>query len=118
MLWPWLHLVFGVILLIAIIGGMLTTVPIAKIWVMIARICYLVLIISGILMLGYAWHEHPALTIFKIIMALVLIGVIEMAFSKKLQRSFSRPIFYGALFLAIIVVIIGFTMTGGFPLFS
>ncbi|AXX64778.1 DUF1516 family protein [Bombilactobacillus bombi] len=117
MLWPWLHLVVGVVLFVAIIGGLLAKVPQAKVWVMIARICYIILIISGALMFSYAWHEHPILTIVKIILAVGLIGLIEMAFAKKLKKQFSRVMFYGALILAVIVVIIGFIMTDGFPLF-
>lgn len=113
---PWLHLVFGVILIVAVFGGLASPADKSKIWAMIARLCYVVLIISGIFMVKYAWSENPVLTIVKIVAAIMVIGLIEMAFGKKSRREFSKGLMWFVIVMVVAVAGLGLWLSGGYPL--
>lgn len=117
MFWPWLHLIVVIILIIAVISGLRKNGQHPKVWAMIARLCYLMLLISGVVMLPYPWHEHPLLTIIKLLAALIFIGIIEMAFAKKQQHQLTSNWLWLMLLGAVIVITLGFWLTSGFPLF-
>lgn len=112
----WVHLVFGIILLFAVIMGLAGSADKAKIWAMVARVCYLVLIISGIMMTNYAWSEKPVLTVVKIVVAILVIGLIEMAFGKKTKGQFSKGIMWSVIAMCLVVGGLGFWLSGGYPI--
>lgn len=111
----YVHLIFGIILLFAVIMGLAGSADKAKIWAMITRVCYLVLIVSGIFMTKYAWSEKPVLTVVKIIVAILVIGLIEMAFGKKTKGQFSIGIMWMVIVMVLVVGGLGLWLSGGYP---
>lgn len=111
----WLHLIFGIILLVSMIIGLVSPAQKTKIWAMVTRVCYLVLIVSGIFMTKYAWSEKPVLTVVKIIVALLVIGLIEMAFGKKTKGQFSIGIMWMVIVMVLVVGGLGLWLSGGYP---
>lgn len=111
----WLHLVFGIILLVSVIIGLAGPAQKTKIWAMIARVCYLVLIVSGIFMTSYAWNEKPILTVIKIVVAVLVIGLVEMAFGKKTKGGLTKNIMWMVILMVLVVGVLGFSLSGGYP---
>ena len=112
----WFHSVFGMILLIAVIIGLVGSAQKTKIWAMVARLCYVVLIVSGIVMFKYAWGGNPVLTIVKIVAAILVIGLIEMSFAKKTKGEISPALIWLVIILVVVVAGLGLWLSGGYPL--
>lgn len=117
MLWPWMHLIVGVVLIVAVIVGLAGPAKGTKIWAMIARVCYILILISGILMFARAWREDPVLLVIKIMVALVFIGLAEAGFAKKTRGTAGLSALWIPLALGVVTFALGLALTGGFPLF-
>ncbi len=112
----WVHLLFGLILLISVFIGLFGAAKRTPIWAMVARICYVVLIVSGIFMTKYAWDEKPILTVIKIVIAILVIGLIEMSFAKKTRGEISHGTIWLVILMILIVAGLGLWLSGGYPL--
>ena len=112
----WFHLVFGIILLVAVVAGLIGSAQKTKIWAMIARLCYVVLIVSGIVMFKYAWGGNPVLTIVKVVAAILVIGLIEMSFAKKTKGEISTTLMWLVVVLVVVVAGLGLWLSGGYPI--
>ncbi|KID41608.1 DUF1516 family protein [Fructilactobacillus fructivorans] len=110
----WIHLLTWLVLFIAVCIALFSNWHF-KAMTMIARLCYVILIISGIFLVPYAWGRDPILTVVKIICALLLIGLIEMAFAFKSQQKLSKTFLWITIVAIIIVAIIGIMLAGGRP---
>ncbi|GBG94283.1 hypothetical protein LFYK43_07420 [Ligilactobacillus salitolerans] len=111
----WVHLVFGIVLLLAVVIGLFGAPGTAKVSVMVARFCYLFLIVSGGFIAKYAWSENPWLTAIKIFLALMAIGWIEIAFSKKKRNELTAGFLWVTIGLVVVVGVIGLWLSGGYP---
>ncbi|EKK21140.1 hypothetical protein B808_392 [Fructilactobacillus florum 8D] len=81
----------------------------------IARICYLIALGTGLLLLGGAYAAAPVLTIIKVVAALLLIVVIELAFAWRLHHRLNKMWIYLTLFLLLLVGFMGIYLAGGYP---
>lgn len=113
MIWLWMHLLAWFVLLIIVVLAVFSKDGAGKALKMIARLCYVVAIISGIMLLKYAWESSPVLSIVKIIFAVGLIGFCEIYFSR--QKDMGKLIKILLVATVVIVGIIGFILAGGRP---
>lgn len=116
MVWPWMHLVVGVVLIVAVAVGLLGPAKMTKIWAMIARVCYILIILSGIVLIVHAWPHITVLLVVKIILAIALIALAEIGFAKKSKDTASAAAIWVPIVLVVVVTAIGLVVSGGFPL--
>ncbi|MDN2452388.1 DUF1516 family protein [Lactobacillus sp. UCMA15818] len=113
MFWLWMHLFAWIVLLIVVLSAVHSKDGVGRLAKMIARICYVVAIISGIMLLTYAWKASPILAIVKVVLAIGLIGFCEIYFSR--EKNFRSTIKVLLVATTIIVGVIGFVLAGGRP---
>ena len=112
----WVHFVTWIVLIIvAAIAVFSTNQKVSVISMMIARLSYIVAIITGIGLFQYAYQSSPVLTIVKIIFAILLMGIIEMSFAKKKQRRLNRNFAIGVIILILLLGLFGIYLASGFP---
>ncbi|AUJ29953.1 MAG: DUF1516 family protein [Liquorilactobacillus hordei] len=113
MIWLWMHLVTWIVLLIVVFSVVFSKKDVSVAAKMIARICYVVALVSGIMLLGYAWEASPVLAVVKILLAIGLIGFCEIYFSQGHNwRSRTKALL---LVTTILVGLLGFILAGGRP---
>ncbi|MBM7616573.1 NADH:ubiquinone oxidoreductase subunit 2 (subunit N) [Weissella uvarum] len=113
----WIHLITWVVLIVvAAVAVLSNNEKISKVCMMIARLCYIVAIGSGIPLFGYAYHQDPWLTLIKVILAILLIGIIEMTFARKRQHKLTSRFAFIVLLLTILLGMFGMYLAGGAPL--
>ncbi|MDV7757011.1 DUF1516 family protein [Liquorilactobacillus mali] len=113
MIWLWMHLFSWIVLLIVVLSAVFSRNGAGELLKMIARICYVVAIISGIMLLKYAWETSPVLAIVKVVLAIGLIGFCEIYFSRERDVGNITKVLLVAA--TIVVGIIGFILAGGRP---
>lgn len=86
MVWLWTHLVTWIVMAIMILLALFTNKN-TKIYEMITRVDYLIIIATGIKLAIRAWSVEPTLLIVKIIVALIFIALVEIAFARKEQKN-------------------------------
>lgn len=116
MIWVWMHLLVGVVLIVAVAAGLLGPAKMTKIWAMIARVCYILIILSGLLMIVRAWRHNPVLLVIKVALAIAMIAFAEIGFAKKSRGAVTAVAIWIPIVLAVLVLVLGFVLTGGFPL--
>lgn len=116
MLWAWMHLVVGVVLIIAVAVGLLGPAKMTKIWAMIARVCYILIILSGVVLIVHAWPHISVLLVVKIVLALALIALAEIGFAKKSKDTASAVAIWVPIVLVVVVTVVGLIVSHGFPL--
>ena len=77
---------------------------------LVTRVCYLVSIVSGIVLMRFAFARNPLLTVVKILIAIGLIGLIEIAFAGKKDHRLSKPIVWSTLAALVLVTVAGFAL--------
>ncbi|WP_439443766.1 YisL family protein [Listeria aquatica] len=119
-MWEYLHLISWAAIIILTIAAWICYPKSEKsftIFAMIDRVFYIVLILSGIMMIQYSLETSWLVSIFKILMGVITIGVIEMLLSFRKKK---RPtgLFLVLFVVAVIITIsLGFYLSGGSPLF-
>ncbi|MDF7666187.1 DUF1516 family protein [Bifidobacterium sp. ESL0745] len=116
MVWAWMHLVVGVVLVVAVAVGLLGPAKMTKIWAMIARVCYILIIVSGIVLIVHAWPHITVLLVVKIVLAIALIALAEIGFAKKSKDTASAVAIWVPIALVIVVMVVGLVVSHGFPL--
>lgn len=86
MVWLWTYLVTWIVMAIMILLALFTNKN-TKIYEMITRVDYLIIIATGIKLAIRAWSVEPTLLIVKIIVALIFIALVEIAFARKEQKN-------------------------------
>ena len=114
MIWLWTHLLTWVIMALMILLALFTNSH-TKIYEMITRIGYLVIIITGIKLAIRAWSVEPSLLIVKIIVALVFIGLVEIAFARKNQQRLNKNLIWIVVVFCLVTALIGFALAGWYP---
>lgn len=116
MVWPWMHLVGGVVLVVAVAVGLVGPAKMTRIWAMIARVCYILIILSGVLMIARSWPHVDALLVVKVILALAMIAFAEIGFARKSNDAVSAVAILMPIVLAVVVLALGLFLTHGFPI--
>lgn len=114
MIWLWTHLITWIVMAIMILLALFTNAH-TKVYEMITRVGYLVIIATGIKLAIRAWAVEPTLLIVKIIVALIFIALVEIAFARKAQKSLNRPLMWVVLVFCIVVALLGFDLAGWYP---
>lgn len=85
---------------------------------MINRIFYILIILSGVMMVQYSVEQSWILAIFKILMGIIVIGVVEMLLSYRKQQKPTGMFLMIFIIVVVITVSLGFYLSGGYPLFN
>ncbi|WP_429970289.1 YisL family protein [Fructilactobacillus sp. Tb1] len=113
----WIHLITWIVLLIVTILALFSkSKKTSLIAMMIARVCYLFAIVTGVLLISHAFPNHPLLTIIKVILGLSLIAIIEIAFANKNRMKLTPGLAWLVILFILIVGGFGLYLTSGFPL--
>ncbi|MFT8317676.1 MAG: DUF1516 family protein [Sporolactobacillus sp.] len=94
--WPLMTILFIVAVLL----------PRQKAWSMILRLAYLVMIISGVWLL--AMYHFPAMLVVKGILAIVLIGLMEMSLARRGKRQSVALFLVLTAIVLVIILLIGY----------
>lgn len=86
-----------------------------KVYEMITRVGYIVIIITGIIMFPRAWQVEPVLLIIKVVLALILIACAEIAFARKNTGRLTTQAVWAVIICLIVVAIVGFALAGWYP---
>lgn len=110
-MWLIIHLATAVILVVTVILG-LTAQSQKRIneWMITSRCLYLILLVTGGVLMFFIYQSHPILSILKLILAIGLIAVIEIAFARKQERHVTTLITTLLSILFIATIICGFLL--------
>ena len=111
MVWLWTHLITWLVMAIMILLALFTNSH-TKIYEMITRVGYIVIIVTGIKLAIRAWSVEPMLLIVKIIVALIFIALVEIAFA---QKTINKSLIWAVIIFCIVTALIGFALAGWYP---
>ncbi|WP_259596405.1 DUF1516 family protein, partial [Clostridium botulinum] len=114
MVWLWTYLVTWIVMAIMILLALFTNKN-TKIYEMITRVGYLIIIATGIKLAIRAWSVEPTLLIVKIIVALIFIALVEIAFARKEQKTINESLIWAVIIFCIVTALIGFALAGWYP---
>ena len=114
MIWLWTHLITWIVMAVMILLALFTNKN-TKIYEMVTRVGYLVIIATGIKLAIRAWSVEPTLLIVKIIVAIVFIALTEIAFARKSQKTISKSLIWAVVVFCIVTALIGFALAGWYP---
>lgn len=114
MIWLWTHLITWIIIAIMILLALFTDKH-TKIYEMITRVGYLVIIGTGIKLAIRAWSVEPTLLIVKVIVALIFIALVEIAFARKEKKTINRSLIWTVIIFCIVTALLGFALAGWYP---
>ncbi|APU71980.1 UPF0344 protein [Companilactobacillus crustorum] len=114
MIWLWTHLITWIIMAIMILLALFTNTH-TKVYEMITRIGYLIIIATGIKLAIRAWSVEPTLLIVKIVIALIFIALVEIAFARKGQQTINKSLIWAVIIFCLVTALIGFTLAGWYP---
>jgi len=114
MIWLWTHLITWIVMAIMIFLALFTKSN-TKIYEMVTRVGYIVIIATGIKLALRAWSVEPTLLIVKIIVALIFIALTEIAFAHKAQKTLNKSLVWAVVIFCIVVALIGFALAGWYP---
>lgn len=113
-MWLHIHLTAFILIFIAILVKLFNTEKEMKPLLMVIRVIYLVLIVTGIRLTLYTFDSQTILTVVKILLGLGTIGICEMAFGKK----GTKPMKNLLVGLLVVTAIVGLVLAGGRPFIS
>ena len=114
MIWLWTHLITWIVMAIMILLALFTNSH-TKVYEMITRVGYLVIIATGIKLALRAWSVEPTLLIIKIIIALIFIALTEIAFARKSQKTINKSLIWAVVVFCLVTALIGFALAGWYP---
>ncbi|HCJ4504900.1 TPA: YisL family protein, partial [Listeria innocua] len=107
-MWGYVHLISWVAIVVLTVTALLIYSKSVKGFTMIQminRVFYILVILSGIMMVQYSVKESWILAIFKILMGIIVIGVVEMLLSYRKQQ---KPT---GMFLMIFIIVVVITVS-------
>ncbi|EUJ25638.1 YisL family protein [Listeria cornellensis] len=119
-MWLYIHLISWIGIVIVTLVALVIYKKSAKaftIMQMCDRVLYITVILSGIMMVQYSFSEHVVVSIFKILLGLATIGVVEMLLIYRKKGKPTNLFFILFIVCVIVTVSIGFYLSGGRPLF-
>lgn len=114
MVWLWTHLITWLVMAVMILLVLFTNSN-TKIYEMITRVGYIVIIATGIKLGLHAWSVEPTLLIVKVIIALIFIGLVEISFARKEQKTLNKTLVWAVIIFCIVTALIGFALAGWYP---
>ncbi|MDF7664461.1 DUF1516 family protein [Bifidobacterium sp. ESL0763] len=109
----WAHIGAAVVALAAMVIGILVPVGQLEAWAMVARICYIVLMVSAVPTLLHAWRANWFMTIVKVVAAFGLIGMCEVAFVHRLHGTSPLQALWMPLLFGVVVFVLGLWLARG-----
>lgn len=119
-MWLYIHLISWIGIVVFTLVALFIYKKSAKVFTimqMCNRVLYITVILSGIMMVQYSFSEHIVVSIFKILLGLATIGVVEMLLIYRKKGKPSNLFFILFIVCVIATVSIGFYLSGGRPLF-
>ncbi|WP_010624487.1 DUF1516 family protein [Companilactobacillus versmoldensis] len=110
----WTHLITWIVMTIMVLLALFTN-SLTKVYEMITRLGYIVIIVTGIFLFPHAWQSEPTLLIIKVILAILLIALIEIAFARKNSGRLTVQAVWAVIVFIIVVAIVGFALAGWYP---
>ncbi|MQS75951.1 DUF1516 family protein [Companilactobacillus halodurans] len=114
MVWLWIHLITWIVMAIMILLALFTKSH-TKIYEMITRVGYIVIIVTGIRLAIRAWAFKPTLLVVKIIIAIIFIALTEIAFARKSQKNISNSLIWAVIIFCLVTALLGFALAGWYP---
>jgi len=114
-MWLWIHLITWIILLLVLAMALFTDAKHRTPFVMIARVGYVVMIVSGYLLTTVAFNRNPALTVLKLLLAFGFIGLAEISFAHAGKLTVSPKWRWLVLGCCVLVGLVGFLLAQGRP---
>ncbi|WEV73886.1 DUF1516 family protein [Bifidobacterium sp. ESL0798] len=111
--WRWLHIISAVVAMAAMIIGVLGPQNMVEVWAGVARVCYIVLIVSAIPTIPHAWRANWPMAIVKIVAAIGLIGMCEVAFVHRLHGASPLQTLWMPLLFGVAVFALGLWLARG-----
>jgi len=110
-MWLTLHFWTWIVLTVLVIGGLTRhSEKRATQFLILARIAYLVMIISGVVLSIRTFSHAPLLISLKFLLGIGTIALIEIGFGRKMERSTSHIIYWILGIVALITVGLGLTL--------
>ncbi|MBC1284147.1 YisL family protein [Listeria booriae] len=119
-MWSYVHLISWVGIVVFTLVAMVIYKKSAKVFTimqMCNRVLYITVILSGIMMMKYSFSDHVVVSIFKILLGIATIGVVEMLLSYRKKQKPSTLFLWLFIICVIATVSVGFYLSGGRPLF-
>ncbi|EUJ47887.1 YisL family protein [Paenilisteria rocourtiae] len=119
-MWSYIHLIswVGIIIFTLVALGIYKqSAKVFTVMQMCNRVLYITVIFSGVMMMKYSFSEHVVVSIFKILLGLATIGVVEMLLSYRKKEKPSNLFLVLFLVCVIATISVGFYLSGGRPLF-
>ncbi len=110
----WIHLIFAIVL-IALVIASLAKKQGYKPYMMMSRVSYLVFIITGVILFFKAFDRNPLFALLKVLIAILLIGLIEMTYAAKAKDQLTKGMIYSLVCGFVLVIIVGFIVAQGRP---
>ncbi|MBC1947773.1 YisL family protein [Listeria welshimeri] len=120
-MWGYVHLISWVAIVVLTVTALAIYSKSTKgftILQMINRIFYILVILSGVMMVQYSVEQSWILAVFKILMGIIVIGVVEMLLSYRKQQKPTGMFLMIFIIVIVITVSLGFYLSGGYPLFN
>lgn len=120
-MWGYVHLISWVAIVVLTVTALAIYSKSTKgftILQMINRIFYILVILSGVMMVQYSVEQSWILAVFKILMGIIVIGVVEMLLSYRKQQKPTGMFLMIFIIVVLITVSLGFYLSGGYPLFN
>ncbi|MBC1964323.1 YisL family protein [Listeria welshimeri] len=120
-MWGYVHLISWVAIVVLTVTALAIYSKSTKgftILQMVNRIFYILVILSGVMMVQYSVEQSWILAVFKILMGIIVIGVVEMLLSYRKQQKPTGMFLMIFIIFIVITVSLGFYLSGGYPLFN
>ncbi|MBC1452997.1 YisL family protein [Listeria welshimeri] len=120
-MWGYVHLISWVAIVVLTVTALAIYSKSTKgftILQMVNRIFYILVILSGVMMVQYSVEQSWILAVFKILMGIIVIGVVEMLLSYRKQQKPTGMFLMIFIIVIVITVSLGFYLSGGYPLFN
>lgn len=120
-MWGYIHLISWGAIVVLTVTALLIYSKSTKSFTMlqmINRVFYILVILSGIMMVKYSIEQSWILAIFKILMGIIVIGVVEMLLSYRKQQKPTGMFLMIFVIVVVITISLGFYLSGGYPLFN
>ncbi|MBC1940203.1 YisL family protein [Listeria welshimeri] len=120
-MWGYVHLISWVAIVVLTVTALAIYSKSTKgftILQMVNRIFYILVILSGVMMVQYSVEQSWILAVFKILMGIIVIGVVEMLLSYRKQQKPTGMFLMIFIIVVVITVSLGFYLSGGYPLFN
>lgn len=116
MLWINIHLISWVLLVIAVILAFSFKDKLATIFMMITRVLYIPILLSGGFLAWYRIPRAPVSGIVKLLLGLAVIALIEISFARKSRHAGSKSLYWTLIGVFVVTTIFGFYLAGWYPI--